>query len=78
MALFDTYGIKIQHDKPWCNSGEMSLFKRLRAGQAITVFRTQTCEVCGVEIPKPKRFCSKRCFDIKSPKEEDNAQEKHR
>lgn len=54
----------IKPDVPYLNHGEAELFRRLRKRNEITFFGCTTCDTCGAEIPKPKRFCSKPCYDI--------------
>lgn len=64
MALLDTYMFKPRPDQPWMTPAEKLMFQKLRRGGALSMFRCTQCEKCGVEIPKPKRFCSERCFTI--------------
>jgi len=52
----------IKPDVPWMNQAEAELFRRLRKRNEITFFGCTTCDTCGTEIPKPKRFCSKPCY----------------
>lgn len=53
----------IKPDCPYMNLAEAELFKRLRKRGEITFFGCTACDVCGTEIPKPKRYCSKACYD---------------
>ena len=53
----------IKPDVPFMNHAEAELFERLRARGEITFFGCAACVGCGVEIPKPKRFCCKPCHD---------------
>lgn len=53
----------IKPDCLYMNHAEAELFKRLRKRGEITFFGCTTCDACGTEIPKPKRFCSKNCHD---------------
>lgn len=54
----------IKPDVPYMNHAEAELFRRLRKRNEITFFGCTTCDTCGTEIPKPKSYCSKACYDI--------------
>jgi hypothetical protein len=49
--------------------GERSHFKEV--GDTLSFFRKAPCEKCGTDIPKNKRFCSKKCHDEVENGEED-------
>jgi len=53
----------IKSDSLYMNPAEAALFKRLRSRGEITFFGCDRCAVCGAEIPKPKRYCNKKCYD---------------
>jgi uncharacterized OB-fold protein len=63
MGLIDTYATRLKPELPYMTTAEDRLFKRLEKDGQITVFRLQNCESCGKLIPKPKRFCSKNCYN---------------
>jgi len=50
---------------PWLKPGEAIYFKRLRSQGRITFFRISICETqgCEEEVPKGKRFCSKKHYE---------------
>jgi len=52
----------IKPDAPYMNHAEAELFKRLRARGEITFFGCDVCDACPAEVPKGKRFCSKKCY----------------
>lgn len=62
MGIVDTYMIRMNPASPYLNQGEKTLFKRLRESGTISVFRCASCEACGAEVPKPKRFCCLECY----------------
>jgi len=64
VALLDNFMFKPRPGVPFLTPAEKVLFQRLRRGGALSVFRCVACEHCKTEIPKPKRFCSERCFKI--------------
>jgi ribosomal protein L40E len=59
MGLIDTSHVKIKPELPYMTKPEASLFKKLRDGNALSVFRIALCKRCGVEIPQNKTHCSK-------------------
>jgi len=65
MGLESTYRLKLRPDLPYMTPGEMSHFKKLCDGGAISIFRVSACEGCGADIPKSgtKTHCSKRCHE---------------
>ena len=71
MGLYDTSLIKIFPDREWMSHGEREFFKRLRGRDGLSVFRCTKCKVCKEEIPKPKLYCSQRCYQVASKEEED-------
>lgn len=52
----------VKPDLEFMTSGEMLLFLKLRKDGRITFFRCTVCLNCGVEIPKPKKYCCKKCL----------------
>lgn len=62
MALLDLYLARFKPGLPYMTESELKLFKKLRESQTISFFRATHC-VCGVEIYKEKRFCSKKCWE---------------
>lgn len=69
MGLYDTYNIKVQPDKPYMTGAELVMFQKLRNGGALSVFRCTECKNCKAEIPKPKQFCGRRCYEIGKAKD---------
>lgn len=65
MAIYNTHLIRFSPEIPYMTPAETVAFKRLREGGALSMFRCTSCENCQAEIPKNKRFCSKKCFEIK-------------
>lgn len=67
MALKSPIHPKVEH----MTTAEMHIFKGMREAGSITLFRCTSCENCGAEIPKPKRFCSIECKEIFEQKQEE-------
>lgn len=49
-------------EREYMTSVELMLFKSQRNSGELSFFRTSTCEQCGIEIHKARRFCSKPCM----------------
>lgn len=62
MAIKDTFNTKINPNLPYMTGGEAQLFKAMRDSGRMTIYRCTLCVNCGVEIPKPKEFCSIECM----------------
>jgi hypothetical protein len=45
---------------PYCTTSELASFKRGRESGRVTFFRAAFCERCKCEIPKNKKWCSKK------------------
>lgn len=54
--------MKFKADIPYLTMGERSNFKKLVDSGDVSFFRLGSCEVCGADIPKIKRFCSWDCY----------------
>ena len=61
MGVVDDF--KPRPDLPYMTPGEAAVFKKYRKAGIITFFRTSRCEVCGSEVPKPKRYCGPGCYE---------------
>lgn len=71
MPLQDLGRVKFHPDLDFMTADELELFQALRETGAITVYRTATCEECGIEIIKGKKYCSRTCKNKKEEGEED-------
>jgi hypothetical protein len=57
--------IKILHnEKPFLSGAEKIAFDNAVKNGQISFFKTSSCEVCGVTIPKGtvKKYCSEKCY----------------
>lgn len=67
MGLEDTTLTKFRPDLPYMTATETALFKKMRAGGQLSFFRSGACELCGEEVLKGKRWCSKKCWETARP-----------
>jgi hypothetical protein len=64
MSIVSTFLARLRPDLPYMTPAESSQFKHLRAGGAISFFRTWMCAECGAEVPQTKKYCSKKCYEV--------------
>jgi hypothetical protein len=61
VSLRQTYGSKFDPAKDYMTSVEKTLFKDMRDAGSISVFKMGSCVVCGDDVIKGKKFCSREC-----------------
>lgn len=67
---------KLKKPKSWCLVSELAHFQQGRLTGQISFFRINFCLICGAEIPKGKKWCSRKCAYSRSRKKrEDGADE---
>lgn len=61
MGLVDGTHTKFSPDLPYMTVPEANHFNRVKG--TLTIFRLGRCGVCNGDVPKSKKYCSKRCYE---------------
>ncbi len=63
MSLKQTYGVRFDSSREYLTRTEYTLFEQMRDSGEITMFRLAVCKECGADIPRTKKYCSKKCME---------------
>ncbi len=62
--LRQTYGAQFNPGREYLTVAENQLFKEMRESGQITIFQIGKCDRCSADVPRSKKYCSKRCMEV--------------
>lgn len=64
IRMKQTYGQSFNSDREYMTEPERQMFEEMRHGGQITIFQIGACEACGADVPRSKKYCSKKCMEV--------------